>query len=322
MNQKEIRFDPVTGWSNIPWESYALNCPVCSGSEVEEKFSIRRDSSFIRVIKESEEGWDVKVIKRPVPLVDDEFEGEYSDWPFKGEPAKGAHYVIVLGKKHVPFHEVDKDTLMEGLFALQELYKALSEVKRLKYVHVMVLDSNGQDLGGHPHIDVIGLTFVPSIIEEQLNGFKEAYEEKSMCPMCEVLKSVESGNRLVHRDRAFIGFVPWSPNAPHELLLAASSHFLAFQRLGQKELSDLAFALKVLGASMHRLYSGSYAVQFVLPPPKRTSSYFHFYVRMFTTGSVQDSLERSISLNTEDSKSTYKKITEVYKEVLKEMVGL
>lgn len=322
MTQKEIRFDPVTGWSNIPWQNYETGCPVCSGADVEEKFSIKRDSSFIRIIKESEEGWDVKVIKRPEPLVDEEFEGEYTDWPLRGEPAKGVHYVIMLGKEHVPFHEVKKEVLMEGLFALQELFKSLSEVKRLKYVYVAVLDSNGKDLGGHPHIDVIGLTFVPKTVEEQLNGFKEFYEEKNTCPLCEILKSVEGGNRLIHRDKNFVGFVPWSPNAPHELLLVAASHFLTFQRLGQKELSELAFGLKVLGASMYRLYRQSYAVHFVLPPPKRTTSYFHLYARLFTSSSVQESLERSVSLSTEDSKQTHKAIEEAYKEVLKEMVGL
>ncbi len=317
-----IKYDFISEYSSINWSFPTFeNCPICNkGSDL--VFSIYRKSGYIKLSREMSEEWSVAAINHPSPIVDDNYEGEWNDWPLKSEPAKGKHYVIALGKNHIPFHELPKDTIMEGLYATQEIYKKLSEINRIVYIVISLVSASGSDMNGHPHFDIIGLTYIPKVIKDQLYNFRQIYEDRNECPVCDIIKSETNSNRVIYNDDNWLALIPWSPMRYNEIRIYPVTHFKQFQKLTQKEIEDLAFLLKVIGASMNKLTGQDYSIALNLPPPKRSTNYFHMYVSIFSTRSAEDALYNGFGILLTDPDKSIRDISRAFKEILKDFVGL
>ncbi|MEM0097785.1 MAG: hypothetical protein QXY52_05040 [Conexivisphaerales archaeon] len=317
-----IKYDFISGNSSINWSFPEFaNCPLCTADK-DLIFSIFRKSGYIKLSREIGEDWSVAVIDHPSPIVDDSYEGEWNDWPLKSEPAKGRHYVIALGKDHIPFHELSKDTIMEGLYAAQEVYKKFSEINRVVYIIISLFSANGYDIKGHPHFDVIGLPYIPKIIGDQLNGFRQIYEDRNECPVCDIIKSEGNSNRIIYSNENWLVVIPWSPMKYNEIRILQATHYKQFQKLTQKEIESLAFMLKVVGASMGKLKGHDYSIAFNLPPPKRSTNYFHMYVSVYSTQTVEDALYNGYGILLTDPDNSVKDISRTFRGVLKDFVGL
>ena len=262
MVNRNIKYDFISGDSSINWSfpSFA-DCPLCN-EDSDLIFSIFHKSGYIKLSRETGEDWSVAVIGHPSPMVDDSYEGEWNDWPLKSEPARGRHYVIALGKDHRPFHELSKDTIMEGLYAAQEVYKKFSEINRIVYIIISLFSANGADMNGHPHFDVIGLPYIPKIIDDQLNSFRRIYEDRTECPVCGIIKSEGRSSRVIYSDENWLAVIPWSPMKYNEIRVLPETHYKQFQKLTQKEIENLAFMLKVVGASINKLTGQDYSIAF------------------------------------------------------------
>jgi len=317
-----IKYDFISRYSSINWSFPNItDCPLCN-PDSELVFSIFRKSGYIKLSREAEDDWSVAVINHPFPMVDDSYEGEWNDWPLRSEPAKGRHYAIALGKEHVAFHELSKDTIMEGLYAAQEVYKKFSEINRVVYVVVSLFSAKGSDMNGHPHFDVIGLPYIPKMIEDQLNDFRRIYEDRNVCPVCDIIKSEQGSNRVIYSDDNWIALIPWSPMKYNEIRVLPLTHYKQFHKLTQKELENLAFILKVVGASVSKLTGQDYSISFSLPPPKRSTNYFHMFASIFSTERTEDSLFNGFGILLTDSENDTKDISRTFRGVLKDFVGL
>ncbi len=317
-----IKYDFIGRDSSINWSFPEFTeCPLC-GADGDLIFSIYRKSGYIKLSRESGEDWSVAVFNHPFPMVDDSYEGEWNDWPLKSEPAKGRHYVIALGNEHRPFHELSRDTIMEGLYAAQEVYKKFSEINRVVYIIISLFSANGSDMNGHPHFDVIGLPYIPKIIEEQLNGFRQIYEDRNECPVCDIIKSEGRSNRIIYSDENWVAVIPWSPMKYNEIRILPVTHYKQFQKLTQKEIENLAFMLKAVGASISKLTGRDYSIAFNLPPPKRSANYFHMYASVFSIQTADDSLYNGFGVLLTDPDKSTKDISRTFRGVLKDFVGL
>lgn len=317
-----IKYDFISRDSSINWSFPEFaECPLCA-ADGDLIFSIFRKSGYIKLSREIGEDWSVAVFNHPLPMVDDSYEGEWNDWPLKSEPAKGRHYVVALGKEHRPFHELSRDTIMEGLYAAQEVYKKFSEINRVVYIIISLLSANGTDMNGHPHFDIIGLPYIPKIIEEQLNGFRQIYEDRNECPVCDIIKSEGGSNRIIYSDENWLAVIPWSPMKYNEIRILPVTHYKQFQKLTQKEIENLAFILKVVGASLSKLTGRDYSIVLNLPPPKRSANYFHMYASVFTIQTAEDSLYNGFGVLLTDPDKSTKDISRTFRGVLKDFVGL
>ncbi|MGC9208341.1 MAG: hypothetical protein ACP5GH_00575 [Nitrososphaeria archaeon] len=324
----QIRYDYITGVTHIQWDvTFPIKCPVCNG-KANPVFSISRETaskaSFLKIKKEKEEieNWDVLVAEHPQPLVDDKYTGEWNEWPYKSEPAKGKHYVVFIGKDHEPFHELSKDQVYEALYAIQETYKKLSDLNRVIYISIIMLSADGADMEGHPHFDVIGLPFVPKVINEEMNRFVKSLEDKDTCPICEVIKAEELGSKLIYRNENWIAYYPWSPSRKNEIRITSLTHYKPISKLTQKELQDLAFLLLTSAKALHEVSGTDYTIVFHLLPPKRSVTYYHNYIQLFNIKDITESMLNGLGIYIGNSDTEFKKIQNAYKNVLKNMVGL
>ncbi len=322
----QIRYDYISGYSHIQWGvKFPIKCPVCN-NEISPLFAISKESvdrsSFLKIKKDDIEEWDVITSEHPIPLVDEKYTGDWNDWPYKSEPAKGKHYVVFIGKKHVPFHELTKDQVYESLYAIQELYKKLSAQNKIIYIAVAMLSAMGSDIEGHPHFDVIGLPFVPKVINEEMSRFMKSLEEKNSCPICEVIKAEESGSKVIYSNESWIAYYPWSPSRLNEVRITSLTHYKPITKLTQKELQDLSFILLVVAKALYEVSKKDYSIIFHLLPPKRSVTYYHNYIQLFTINEIPESLLNGFGISIGDSDLESKKIISSYKSVLKNMVGL
>ena len=293
----EIRHDQLSDFSSIDQQlnSGASECELCGRSNGL-ILSIKKVGNYIKISKEEDADWDVKVIKNPHPLFDENFSGEWGEGPFKSEPAKGTDELIVIGAAHLPFHNLSVQLIAEGLYAAQEDIKMISSRSRITYVSMALNSALGTDHSGHPTLSITGLTFIPRAIMNEMRAFKDEYDNRASCQVCEIVKAETNGPRQIYRSDNFIVVLPWSPARDNEIRVLPILHSKPFQKLTQKEIDDLALILKLTGSALHKKSGKDYGIAFRLNPVKRSSLFYHWYMSVFNINNARDMYKENLGL--------------------------
>jgi len=321
----EIRHDQLSDFSSIdqPPDKDESKCDLCSSHD-RLVLSIKKVGNYIRISREEDAEWDVKVIRSLHPLFDESFSGDWGEGPFRSEPAKGTDEVIVLGAVHLPFHDLGVQLISEGLYAAQEDIKAISSRSHITYVSMALNSALGVDHSGHPALSITGLTFIPRAIMNEVRAFKDEYDNRASCPVCEMVKAEMNGTRQIYRSDNFIVVSPWSPARDNEIRILPILHSKPFQKLTQKEIDDLALILKLTGSALHRKSGRDYGIAFRLNPVKRSSLFYHWYMSIFNINGARDMYRENLGIIVMDRSQSRnaEPIARVFRESFTEYMGV
>lgn len=242
----ELRHDPLTDrWVIIspergvrpldtlrtPDKSKTGFCPFCPGNEdktpLPELYAVFKNGEIRREIDNREairSDWLVRVIPNKYPALQ----------PIGGLKRKGigvfdrmngigAHEICIES----PEHEIDISMLPIDhiVLVLNSLkYRMIDLERDPRFRYLSLFKNKGGDAGAsleHSHWQLNALPITPSEIARELYCSKIHFNEKERCLICDILsQELESGERIVESNEAFVVMSPFAARFPAELFIA------------------------------------------------------------------------------------------------------
>jgi len=190
-------------------------CPFCAGNE---------DLSPVEVYRRG----SVRVIPNKYPITD-------------------FHEVVI----HSPDHEKDLDELpLEQVELVLRTYVDRYNFYKNKrtdfYIHIY--NNAGKEAGAslkHPHSQLVVFNQIPKEVREEIEGAKDFFERKRVCPYCNLLKKeISSKERVVLESGFFLVLTPFESEWPYEITVFPQKHQPDFGLISDEEISDLASVLQ------------------------------------------------------------------------------
>lgn len=224
-------------------------CPFCPGNEMKtppEVLAIRKKGS-----KPNQPGWQVRVVPNKFPALTP---GQASlikkndNDLFCRLEGIGVHEVIIES----PDHDSElADLTINHLEKILTVYRSrmidIQKEKQYKYLHLF--KNKGREAGAslsHPHSQLVATPIVPKRIVEEMKNSSHLRARFGQCIFCRLIEEeLERGERLVYQNEHFCVLAPFAPRFPFELRLYPKGHSPWFFEIGEKEIKNLAQALKV-----------------------------------------------------------------------------
>ncbi|MGH7836150.1 MAG: galactose-1-phosphate uridylyltransferase [Candidatus Binatia bacterium] len=227
-------------------EPQAGPCPFCEGNEAltpPEILAYRPAGSG-----RDKPGWTVRVVPNKFPAVVSGGEPKRcSNGLFEFMNGVGAHEVIV----ETPEHETDMSRLSETKIeeALRVYRDRVEHLARdPKLVYILIFKNQGFAAGAtidHAHSQLIALPLVPREAQDEIKGSQNYFETRRHCVYCDIVEREAAGQiRVVGETAEFLSFCPFASRFPFETWIVPKRHASRFERTADKQLSDLARALK------------------------------------------------------------------------------
>ncbi|MCL5788228.1 MAG: hypothetical protein M1357_00205 [Candidatus Marsarchaeota archaeon] len=147
---------------------------------------------------------------------------------------------------------------------------------KIKYVHFF--RNRGRGLGvsiRHPHSQIVALPFVPPRIRME----KKVFEKFSPCVLCDQLKNVVRGARLVKKEGGVVAYVPYAPRWPYEIHIQGPHE----ESLRHYDLDCLGEVVRVLQLSLRALdqvLGGDTPYTFSLHDAPKSAKKFHTHLEI------------------------------------------
>lgn len=214
------------------WETSSLSpddrsdCPFCEGHEAQtppELWALRDRES-----EPDTPGWQVRVVPNKYPIA---------------EP----HELIV----ETPEHDVDLPDLPPAhvarvISAYQKRLRAVASQSGVRYP--ALFKNHGRAAGAsraHPHAQLVGLPFVPPLIQEELAIARASHEREGRCLYCATIeRELASGGRIIEADEAMLVWSPVAARAAYECWVLPRRHRHDVRELSSGEIAALAEALQ------------------------------------------------------------------------------
>lgn len=135
-----------------------------------------------------------------------------------------------------------------------EQYRELSQ----EFHHVQIFENRGEMMGAsnpHPHCQIWATRSIPQLPSCELASQRDYLKEHQSCLLCDYIKTEESQReRLVCHNDGFIATVPFWAVWPFEVLLCGKRHFGNMPELQEREIPQLAEALKQVVTIYDRVF--------------------------------------------------------------------
>jgi len=260
MNQ--LRLNPLTGrWVTVatgrasrpadfardraPVETSPVTpCPFCPGHEEELP-------PALETYGHSGE-WLLRVVPNRYPA----FEGagpmlvEHLGPLFASAPATGIHEVLVFTPDHrQSWADLDDRQVGVTMAALRDRFEDHAHAPGIRYTQAIV--NHGRAAGAsleHPHSQLLGISFVPGELVEEIAGFRRF---SGACLLCATIDAERAaGHRVVSDKDGVVVVAPWWSGAPFELLVIPENHEGHLRRAAATDLASVGHAIR---DALHRI---------------------------------------------------------------------
>jgi len=257
----ELRKNPVNGrWVIVATERnlkpydfeppYEIRrpgpCVFCSGMESatpQEVYSAGRNGSV-----PDTPGWKVRVVPNKFPALRIEEKSSLTGIGiYQKTGGFGAHEVII----ETPDHQLDlADLSVEEiemvLRAYQERMADLQADRRIRYC--VIFKNQGSQAGAsiqHAHSQLIGVSVVPKLVQEELEEAEVFYRKHGECIFCHsVREELSSGKRVVTSNQSFLASIPFAPRFPYETWIIPLQHEAHFTQVDHSTMRAFGDILK------------------------------------------------------------------------------
>jgi UDPglucose--hexose-1-phosphate uridylyltransferase len=159
----------------------------------------------------------------------------------------GAHEVIIETPDHDKgLADLSPAEITSVLIAYRSRYLDLRRDMRFRYM--VLFKNHGAPAGAtisHAHSQLIAVPLMPPIAATELKNCREFYASKERCIFCDLINfEIATGDRVVKEFGNYVILTPYAACFPFELRLYPKRHSHDFALLDDRELADLALAMK------------------------------------------------------------------------------
>ena len=243
--------------------------------------------------------WAVRVFENNYPIVSTGAENAYGEKPHYSEPAYGYHYIIVTSSGSTEnLSSVNKEAWLSMLMVIQDRMQWLYAQRKVSYVAVHSSYSGAAVDGAQtPHMHVVALPTIPPVIGEEIRTATRMYDERGVCPVCQIVKAEAGGPRMILKMGGFVAFCPWSPRYPYEFWIVPENHLTSFAKVTQKRLDGLATMIRAtLGGLSNLIGDVPYSIVFHLSPETKNTKQIHWHVEVYPITEEWSGLERGYGI--------------------------
>lgn len=254
-------------------------CPFCAGRECDtpnEVFAIREPGT-----ERDGAGWQLRVVPNMFPAVrkvksDDSAGGGF----FRSMPGFGRHEVVIESPEHVQNPALLPDNLFRDVFiAYRERVKAFAADPALSYVSVF--KNVGAEAGaslGHCHSQIIALTLIPDIIQQELRVTEEHFSRTGRCAVCDLVECESDVRvRLIAETPNFVAVAAYAGRFGHESWIVPKAHASRYEDMTDDLAAELAGLMKRLVAALDRVLAEPAYNWYLHAAPLRSPELPHYH---------------------------------------------
>lgn len=221
-------------------------CPFCPGNE---SMTPPEIASVANGDTSGTASWKIRVVPNRFPALDTHIPdlGRMGEGIYDRMNGVGAHEVIIEGPEHdQTMGDYSLDKFYDILCMYRERLVDLMKDNRLRYV--LIFKNHGEAAGAtliHPHSQVIATPITPRTVSIELQSCRDHYRLKERCLICDIIQQeVESGERIIYDDGAYIVYAPYASRFPFELFVAPRQHSCSFGNATDEDLRMLSGCMK------------------------------------------------------------------------------
>lgn len=213
------------------------------------------------------------------------------------EKSKGVCEVVLFTSDHNGvMSEKPLSRFIKLVKVWKDRYEVLSSRKEIDYVYIF--ENKGKEVGvtlDHPHGQIYGYPFIPSILEKELNNSKEYLEKTGNCLFCDILKQEKDDEeRIILENDSFTALLPFFARYPYEVNIYANDHLASFKDFDEQEIKDLAAILKTVIKKYDNLFGFVFPYIMAIhqkPSIEGTKDYSHFHIEFYPPYRTKDKLK-------------------------------
>jgi UDPglucose--hexose-1-phosphate uridylyltransferase len=223
------------------------NCPFCPGNEHLTPPTIaelRDDRAWkVRVVANKFSAFEPEVIRHP-----------HEHNLFNSQDAYGHHEVVIETPEHqTSLGEMGIFAVRDVLRTYRERHLALRQDPKVRLV--LAFRNHGLSAGAslaHPHSQVVGTPIIPPRIRGKYEVAIRYFDDTQGCIYCAVRDGeLKDGRRLILDTRFLTAVHPFASQVPFETWIIPKRHNPSFAEIVDRELDDLAFAVRSILGAMH-----------------------------------------------------------------------
>src|SRR5215831_5110410 len=166
---------------------------------------------------------------------------------YQNRPAHGIARVVCYSPRHdLSLAQLEAGQVANLISAWQREYVDLGRHPEID--HVLIFENKGEVVGvsnPHPHCQIYATNFVFKTIENEAKICQRHLAETGQILFQQILASErEDGRRILFENDSAIAFIPYFARYAYEVYVAPTKTHPSIAVLSDKELTDLAVALK------------------------------------------------------------------------------
>lgn len=173
---------------------------------------------------------------------------------FEKIPAIGFHEVVITKSHTKSIADFSLDEVIELISVYQSRYLALAKEKAVNYI--FIFHNHGPSAGAsiaHPHSQVAATPLVDYGFLQPLKAAEKFFSQNKKCLYCSINQAeLKSQERVVAESASFVALCPFASKMAFEIMIAPKKHSPYFEKINEKEKSDLADILRLTLAKIKK----------------------------------------------------------------------
>ncbi len=215
------------------------------------------------------------------------------------QPPVGEAYVVIYNRDHNrSFVQLTVDEVHAVTRLWQRLYCDLAS----RYPTVMIFENSGESIGQtqhHPHGQAFGVSFIPPLLEREMETVAQDDTVGLGCPFCRVQAELTDSEYQVAANGTWQAFLPPYVRYPYETHLYPRRHVANLGLMQDDELRDLAALLLQVTRGYNALFDGAMApMPYLLGLHQLADERFHLHIEILAIGRAPGKLKYAASSET------------------------
>jgi len=211
-------------------------------------------------------------------------------------PPVGEAYVVIYNRDHSrTFTQLTVDEVYSVTLLWRDLYRDLAS----RYPTVMIFENSGESIGQtqhHPHGQAYGVSFIPPVLERELETVLQNDREGRGCPFCLVRAELSGSEYEVTANATWEAFLPPYARYPYETHFYPRRHLANLAEMRDAELRDLAAVLLQVVQGYNALSDGTMApMPYLLGLHQLVDTRFHLHVEILAMSRAPGKLKYAAS---------------------------